>query len=341
MRPSAFVLVVASALVVGAGCVAAGSEEAMPATEQEAGGVLLVANKRGNSLSRIDLATGRESVRVDACANPHELSVSPDRQHVAVACYSGTSLEIYAVADLSRAATVELGEGAEPHGVVWHRSGMIVATAEGRGSLFVVAHPLSEAPQVTEIVSGEPGGRDGPHLVAVDEAGAYAWGTVIPRAAVVRYDLRNGTVAGAAVLWGETEAIALSPDGADVWVGANSGNRAYRLDAATLAVEAEVPTGAMPIRVALHPSGRWAVTSNLSEGSLSVIDARTAQVTRTIEVSGRQDAGQVTLVFSADGSRLYAAETFADTIAEADFASGAVLRRLPTGPGGDGLAIID
>jgi DNA-binding beta-propeller fold protein YncE len=340
MRVSAFVLV-ASALVAGAGCVAAESGEAITAAEQEARGVLLVANKRGNSLSRIDLATGRESGRAETCPNPHELSVSPDGRHVAVACYAGTWLEIYAVADLSRAATIELGEGAEPHGVVWHQSGMIVATAEGRGSLFVVADPLGETPHVTEIGSGEPGGRDGPHLVAVDEAGAFAWGSVIPSAAVVRYDLRNGTLAGEAVLSGETEAIALSPDGADVWVGANSGNRAYRLDATTLVVEAEVPVGAMPIRVALHPSGRWAVTSNLSDGSLSVIDARSAQVTRTIEVSGRQDAGQVTLVFSGDGSRLYAAETFADTIAEVDFASGAVLRRLPTGPGGDGLAIVD
>jgi len=46
-------------------------------------------------------------------------------------------------------------------------------------------------------------------------------------------------------------------------------------------------------------------------------------------------------VFSTDGSRLYAAETANDTIAEVDFASGEVLRRLATGPGGDGLAVVD
>jgi DNA-binding beta-propeller fold protein YncE len=48
---------------------------------------------------------------------------------------------------------------------------------------------------------------------------------------------------------------------------------------------------------------------------------------------------QVTLLFGGDGSRLYVAETATNTVAEVDFASGQVLRRLPAGEGGDGLAI--
>jgi DNA-binding beta-propeller fold protein YncE len=47
----------------------------------------------------------------------------------------------------------------------------------------------------------------------------------------------------------------------------------------------------------------------------------------------------VTLLFGDDGSRLYVAETATNTVAEVDFASGQVLRRLPAGEGGDGLAI--
>lgn len=325
----------AGAMALIAACAGAGAEE-----PEGGDGVLLVANKRGDSLSRIDLATGEETARADTCGNPHELAVSPDEAHVVVVCYDGSGLEVFRTADLARAAQIELGEGARPHGVVWHASGRIIATAEGRGSLFVVAEPLAAAPRVTEIVSGEPGGRDGPHMVVVDEAGATAWGTVIPTATVVRYDLAGGRVAGEAALAGDTEAIALAPGGAALWVGANSANLAYRLDPATLAVEREVATGPVPIRLAIHPSGRWAVTSNLGSGSLSVIDTASGEVARTIAVSGAREAAQVTLVFSADGSRLYAAETASDTIAEVDFETGEVLRRLPTGPGGDGLAVI-
>ena len=93
--------------------------------------------------------------------------------------------------------------------------------------------------------------------------------------------------------------------------------------------------------MAAHPDGRWIVSSNFGGGDLSVIDAATGEIARRVPVSGSQAAVQVTLVFSEDGSRLYAAETAADTIAEVEFTSGEVLRRLPTGEGGDGLAVFE
>ncbi|HEU4499308.1 MAG TPA: hypothetical protein VFR60_08220, partial [Sphingomicrobium sp.] len=58
-----------------------------------------------------------------------------------------------------------------------------------------------------------------------------------------------------------------------------------------------------------------------------------------VPLSGDEDAGQVTIIFSPDGQRLYAAETGSDVVAEVDLASGKVLRRLPAGKNGDGLAI--
>ena len=83
------------------------------------------------------------------------------------------------------------------------------------------------------------------------------------------------------------------------------------------------------------------VSSNAGEGGLTVIDTAANSAARSVRVSGEQGPQQVTLVFSADGERLYAAETATRTVAEVDFASGAVLRRLPSGDGGDGLAVFD
>jgi sugar lactone lactonase YvrE len=48
----------------------------------------------------------------------------------------------------------------------------------------------------------------------------------------------------------------------------------------------------------------------------------------------------VTIVWSADGTRVYVAETASDTIAEVDFAKGKVVRRLQAPRGGDGLAVL-
>ena len=111
MRKTCFALL---GLAVSA-CSAAGDGAGSAASASEASGTLFVANKRGASLSRVDLASGDETHRASTCENPHELTVSPDDTLVMVACYSGTRMETYSTADLSRAYAVELGPGARVH----------------------------------------------------------------------------------------------------------------------------------------------------------------------------------------------------------------------------------
>lgn len=312
---------------------------AEPVPSDDVTGTMFVANKRGASLSRIDLATGEETHRAETCENPHELTVSPDSAHVMVACYSGQSVEVYATVDLAPVFELELGEDARVHSAIWREDNVVLAGAEGRGSLYAIyfGDSFDDEYGVSELGGGGPG----PHLVAADSAGHYAWGTIIPTGEVVRYFLATGSEAARRQIGNQIEAIALSSDGESLWVASNADSIAYRLDPMTLEVQAEVATGEVPIRLAMHPSGDWVVSSNFGSGDLSVIDTATNDVVRTIPVSGSQEAVQVTLVFSPDGARLYAAETATDTIAEVDFASGEVLRRIPTGPGGDGLAVVD
>ena len=86
-----------------------------------------------------------------------------------------------------------------------------------------------------------------------------------------------------------------------------------------------------------------AVTSDLADGSLTVVDLADAKAIRTIAVSSPQEAEgrlQVTILWSGDGERIYVAETGTDTVAEVDYKTGKTLRRLPAGEGGDGLAIL-
>lgn len=302
------------------------------------GSMLFVANKRDASLSQISLASGEELRRAETCQDPHELAISPDQRHVAVACYGGAGLAIFRTDTLEQAGYVGLADGARPHGIVWHPTGKIVATAEGRGTIFVVDEPLSATPVAREI-----GDRSevGPHMVVVDAAGTTAWGAVIPTDTVIRYDLDRGMETNRVVLSGRTEGIALTPDGEGLFVGTLEQNKVFRLDPDTLAPQTEIATGRVPIRVMAHPAGRYLVTSDLQDGALSVIDAEANRVVRTIPVSGGQDAVQVTVIFSPDGERLYVAETATDTIAEIDFANGKLLRRLRGGPGGDGLAVTE
>ncbi|MGB7409165.1 MAG: YncE family protein, partial [Pontixanthobacter sp.] len=307
--------------------------------QQFDGEALLVANKFGDSLSKIDLATGSETVRVDSCTTPHELATSPDGQHVALACYGGQTLDIFTTGDLTRVKSIDLGENARPHGIVWHGNNDLYATAEGRQSVFWVHDPLGDMPETFEYGTRQ----EGSHMLAVSPDGNHAWTTDLGSKTVTLTDLKTRRAPQSVEVGVEPEGISLSPDGKALWVSARGSNMAFELDPMTLDIRRKVATGAFPLRLAIRPQGDVAATSNLDDGSLSVIDLATAKILRTIPISSvaeAQERFQVTILWSADGTRIYVAETGTDTVAEVDYASGTVLRRLNVGNGGDGLAIL-
>ena len=302
-------------------------------------GALFVAGKFGNTLARIDLATGRETARVETCANPHELAVSPDGRHVALACYGGAGIAIFRTDDLTQAGYVGLGEGARPHGIVWHRDGNIYATAEGRRSIYRVTGPVTATPQTFEFATGKLGS----HMLAVAPDGRHAWTTDLGSKTVTLVDLVTRRAPRSVEVGIEPEGIALSPDGRSLWVSARGSDKAFALDPMTLEIRREVAVGDFPLRIAVRPQGDVAVTSDLGDAALSVIDTATGTRTRTIALDDRANAAsrqQVTILWSPDGQRIYVAETGSDTVAEVDYASGKVLRRFTGGDGGDGLAIL-
>lgn len=296
-------------------------------------GTLLVGNKGENTLSFIDLASGRELGRAETGRMPHEIAVSPDGAQAAVVAYGARSIDIFDLRTRARVRTIDLSPNEGPHGIAWLPDGRIVATTERSQSVAIVDTRNNDA--VTSIATGQ----QGTHMVAVSPDGRRAFTANIGSGTVSVLDLETGSKLRDIAVGGRPEGIALTPDGRTLWVGDLEGARVQAYDAASFERLAEVRTGAVPIRVLASPDGRWIVTSNLGSGSLTVIGARTRAVAREIEVSGAQAAGQVTILFSPDGRRLYAAETGRNQVAEIDLASGRVLRRLAAGAQGDGLAI--
>jgi len=298
------------------------------------GGTLLIGNKGENTISFIDLATGRELGRSPTGPMPHEIAVSPDGRQAAVVAYGGRTIDIFDIAARTRKQEIDLSPNAGPHGIIWLADGRILATTERSQSLTIV-DPRGERPAVSAISTGQ----QGTHMVVVSPDARRAYTANIGSGTVSVLDLAAGTKLRDVEVGGTPEGIALSTDGKTLWVGDNDGARVIAFDTDRFELLAELPTGPVPIRVAASPDGRWIVTSNAGAGTLTVIDARSRTVARTIPVSGTAAAAQVTILFSADGSRLYAAETERNQVAEIDIASGQVLRRLHGGRQGDGLAI--
>jgi DNA-binding beta-propeller fold protein YncE len=296
------------------------------------GPVLLVGNKGEDTLSFVDLGTGEELGRQPTGHMPHEIAISPDGRQAAVVAYGGKSIDVFDIASRTRLKTIDLSPNEGPHGIAWLADGRIVATTERSQSIAIVD------PVAGTLTGSIKTDQQGTHMVAVTRDGSRAYTANIPAGTITAIDLKAGKKLRDLAVGGQPEGITLSQDEKVLWVGDLAGARVQAFDARSLDKLGEVATGPVPIRVAASPDGKWIVTSNLGTGSLTVIDSATRRKVRDIAVSGKQEAGQVTILFAPDG-KLYAAETGTNTVAEIDLASGQVLRRLPAGKNGDGLAI--
>ena len=247
--------------------------------------------------------------------------------------YGGKTVDLFDIATRQKLKTIDLTPNEGPHGIVWLDDGRLVVTTERSQSLAIVD------PAAGTVAASIKTDQRGTHMVAVTRDGSRAFTANIPAGTVSVIDLRANKKLRDLAVGGKPEGIALTVDEKTLWVADLDAPRVQAFDTTSFDKLAEVETGAVPIRVAASPDGRWIVTSNVEGGSLTVIDAKTRAKMRDLVISGRPEAGQVTILFSPDGSRLYAAETGADQVAEIDLASGKVLRRLPAGKNGDGLAI--
>ena len=298
-----------------------------------AGPLLLVGNKGEDTLSFIDLASGRELGRAATGRAPHEIAVSPDGKQAAVVSYGGASVDVFDVATRAKLKTIDLSPNAGPHGITWLSDGRLVMTTERSKSLSIAD------PAAGKLTASIATGQEGTHMVAVSGDRRRAYTSNIPAGTVSVVDLEAKAKLRDIAVGGNPEGIALSKDERTLWVADLEGARVQAFDTGSFAKVAEVATGQTPIRVAASPDGKWIVTSNLGSGSLTIIDAATRKKLRDVPVSGTQEAGQVTILFGPEG-RLYAAETGRDEVAEVDLASGTVLRRIKAGKNGDGLAIV-
>ena len=296
------------------------------------GPVLLIGNKGEDTLSFVDLSTGQELGRQPTGKAPHEIAISPDGKTAAVVAYGGRTIELFDVASRAKLKTIDLSPNEGPHGIVWLKDGRIVATTERSKSVAIVD------PTAGTVVASIPTDQEATHMVAVTSDGRMAFTANIRSGTVSVVDLNQGRKLRDIAVGGEPEGIALSKEEQVLWVADLKGARVQAFDAESLEKIGEVATGPVPIRVAASPDGRWIVTSNVGDGSLTLIDAETRTKVGDVALAGSQEAGQVTILFAPDG-KLYAAETGKNTVAEVDLATGKVLRRLPAGTNGDGLAI--
>lgn len=286
---------------------AARSQPATPL--QGASGVIYTADEHGNSISAIDLATGRVTI-VPIPISPHNVQISAD----------GTRL--FAVGD--PAADAGHGHAAGAHG----------GKADA-GQLVVLDTKRLAAPPVASISVGNH-----PAHVVVDREGRLAFITLAATNSVAVVDLSRKQVVRRIATGRYPHGLRISPDGREAYVANVEDGSVSVIDIASAKEAARISIGRAPVQVGFTPDGSRVFVSLRDENRVAIIDAKARKVI------GRVDVGSNPIQVHAtpDGRFVYVAnqgtETHpADTVSVIDVATGAVVSTIQTGAGAHGVAV--
>ena len=241
---------------------------------------LLVGNKGDDSISFINLETGREISRRPVSAKaPHEIAING--QFAAVVNYGSAAIDMFNIAHKTIETTVDLGENLNPHGIIALKNGGFIATTEGGNSIVILSpnhlSSKSEAdacPSYDWSVESIPTGENGTHMIALSPDENIAFTANLQSGTISRINLTTKTVKSVPA-GKEVEGIAITKDGTEAWASVRGENKVIVYDAASVEPLAEIAVGAFPLRIIVSPDGKHMVTSNLLDGSISVINVGT------------------------------------------------------------------
>jgi YVTN family beta-propeller protein len=300
--------------------------------------VLVVVNKDASTVSVISVETGATLVTLPTGTGPHEAAASGDGRLAVVTNYGaqqgGNSLTVVDLGTLTVARTVDLGEYRRPHGIVFLPDNRRVAvTSETSGMVLVVDVTTGR------LLSARPTAQEGSHMVVAARDGRRAFTANIRSGSVTALDLESGDPRSLAVST-QTEAIGVSPDGAQVWVGSNDQGTLTVVGTAEWRVLDTLDVGGQPYRIVFSPDGsRVLVTTPASDEIRLFVAATRQEIGRLRTPASSGGAGQpFGVAWSPEGTRGYITLRGAAEVAVVDIATMSLQRRLTAGPGADGIA---
>lgn len=313
---------------------------------------LLVVRKTDDAVDFVDPGSGLRLASVALGHAPHEVSVSPDGRRAVVSNYGtrerpGSTLSIVDLEQPRELQRIELAPHTRPHGVAWFAPDRIAVTTEGSKHLLVVE------PDSGRIVTAIATAQEASHMVAVSNDRTRAYVTNIGSGTTTALDLAAGHKLGDVPTGAGSEALALTPDGGELWVAARADGHLAVVDSGTLNVQARLPLPGTPIRIAMTPDGRTALVTCAGSSELVAFDVATRRerARRKVDVPLAPGADQrpfaqlapgsslpVGLLVSRDGRSVFVAATMGDRVVQYDAMTLAPLRTIEVGGEPDGLA---
>jgi YVTN family beta-propeller protein len=242
----------------------------------------------------------------------------------------GNTITVLDLVERKVKATYDYGSNTGQHGSAISRDGKLLwVTSETPQSLLEIDTATGK------IVNQWMTKQERSHLVVAtpDEKKFYVSNTVSGSVTVIE----RATGAAKIIPIGErAEALSISPDGLEVWVGMPVDNKIAVISTAKDEVVQTFDSGAkQPQRIRFTPDGKEVWVSHVAADTLTVIDAKSRTIAASVSV-GKRPQG---IVFSSDGRRGYFALSGSDQVAVIDVPGRKLVRNFETGLDPDGIGL--
>lgn len=297
-------------------------------------GTLVITNKTPATATIIDVASARVLATLPTQPGPHEVVMSRDGRVAIISDYGaqtgGNTLTVIDVPGRRVARTISLGEYRRPHGLVLlPGDSLVVVTSETNKQLLVVRVASGD------IVNAIPTLQNGSHMVAVTANGTRAWTGNIGSNTVTEIDLVQGLALRHIAVPAQPEAINVTPDGREVWVGSNATGLLSVVETGTGAVSTAADGFGWPYRVLYSPDNSLVLLPDLRKEALRFVDRATRKELGRLALPGMGPQG---IVFSPDGKHAFLSLSTGARVAVIDIATRTIVREIAAGDTPDGVA---
>jgi YVTN family beta-propeller protein len=299
--------------------------------------VLVVLNKTDNDMAIIDPVAMKVTAKVPVGVGPHEVVFSEDGKTAFVANYGtgpqpGNTLSVIDISSAKELRRVDLGPLLRPHGIQLI-GGKLYFTAE---TSRAIARYDPAANKVDWIMGT---GQNASHMIAGSQDQKRFYTANIGSDTVTAFSFQNIPPAGSTItqiaVGRQPEAIDLSPDAKEVWVGLNQDNGIDVIDTATNKVVKRVDLGGRPYRVRFTPDGKHVVNPTWPANELIIVDAATKAIVKRIKM----DSTPFGIDFSRDSKYAFVTAINPDKVYKVNLETGSIEGSVETGNTPDGIAV--
>jgi DNA-binding beta-propeller fold protein YncE len=298
---------------------------------------LILTAKSANKIQFFDAMTLAKTGEIDMPASTHEMIRSPDGSNIYASVYGGgifgknkdpdRRIAVIDPASKKLERTIDVGDNLAPHSVMMDGRGTLWSTAE-LGNAVLAIDPATDKVERIDV-----GGS--PHWIAFSHPFLKLFASFKTKDAVAVVDTRSRHLIGTIQILHGAEGIAVSPDGATLFVCAHRKGLLHVIDAHSHELRRTLPIEGAPgetnqlRRVRVSPDGRYICASSHVDNFAAIYEADTLK-----QVGGfNTPKAPMGFGFAADGMHAYLCCHDAAITMEFELGSGRVTRQFPTAAG--------